>query len=57
MGRSYIDWSILEVLSPTYEDELLQIKDVPLVKQPIDKINISGLMDDFVYKGHDGCDL
>ncbi|CAG0957700.1 2-oxoglutarate/2-oxoacid ferredoxin oxidoreductase subunit beta [Methanosarcinales archaeon] len=37
-----------EVLSPTYEDELPQIKDTPLVKQPIDKIDISGLMDDFV---------
>lgn len=37
-----------EVLSPTYEDELPQIKDTPLVKQPIDNIDISGLMDDFV---------
>jgi 2-oxoglutarate ferredoxin oxidoreductase subunit beta len=37
-----------EVLSPTYEDELPQIKDIPLVKQPLDKIDISGLMNDFV---------
>lgn len=36
------------VQSPTYEDELPQIKDVPLVKQGIDKIDISGLMEDFV---------
>jgi 2-oxoglutarate ferredoxin oxidoreductase subunit beta len=37
-----------KVLSPTYEDELPQIKDVPLVKQKIDNVDISGLMDDFV---------
>ena len=36
------------VQSPTYEDELPQIKDVPLVKQSIDNIDISGLMDDFM---------
>ncbi len=37
-----------EVLSPTYEDELPQIKEMPLVKQAIDNVDISGLMDDFV---------
>jgi len=37
-----------KVLQPTYEDELPQIKDKPLVKQPIDNIDIGGLMDDFV---------
>ncbi len=37
-----------KVLFPAYEDELPQIKDVPLVKQPIEKIDISSLMDDFV---------
>jgi 2-oxoglutarate ferredoxin oxidoreductase subunit beta len=29
-----------KVISPTYEDELPQITDVALVKQPIDKIDI-----------------
>lgn len=37
-----------EVLSPTYEDELPQIKEMPLVKQGIDKVDISKLMEDFV---------
>lgn len=37
-----------KVLQPTYEDELPQIKDTPLVKQPIDNVDIGGLMDDFV---------
>ena len=37
-----------KVLLPTYEDELPQIKEMALVKQPIDKIDIGGLMDDFV---------
>jgi len=37
-----------KVLSPTYEDELPQIKEMPLVKQGIDKVDISKLMEDFV---------
>jgi 2-oxoglutarate ferredoxin oxidoreductase subunit beta len=37
-----------KVLLPTYEDELPQIKDMPLVKQGIDKVDISKLMEDFV---------
>lgn len=36
------------VSEPTYEDELPQIKEVPLVKQSIDDIDISALMEDFV---------
>ncbi len=37
-----------KVVSPTYEDELPQIKEMPLVKQGIDNVDISKLMDDFV---------
>lgn len=37
-----------QVQSPTYEDELPQIKDTALVNQPIDAVDISALMDDFV---------
>ncbi|MDD5472702.1 MAG: thiamine pyrophosphate-dependent enzyme [Candidatus Methanoperedens sp.] len=37
-----------KVVSPTYEDELPQIKEMPLVKQGIDKVDISKLMEDFV---------
>jgi len=36
------------VSEPTYEDELPQIKDMPLVKQSIDDIDISALMEEFV---------
>ncbi len=36
------------VLSPVYEDELPQIKEAPLVKQGIDNVDISSLMDGFV---------
>ncbi len=36
------------VLSPVYEDELPQIKEAPLVKQKIDNVDISSLMDGFV---------
>lgn len=31
----------------TYEDELPQIKDVPLVHQPIDDVNINALIESF----------
>lgn len=37
-----------KVLLPTYEDELPQIKDTPLVKQNIDNIDVSDLMNDFI---------
>ncbi|MFZ2411594.1 MAG: 2-oxoacid ferredoxin oxidoreductase, partial [Candidatus Methanoperedens sp.] len=37
-----------KVLSPTYEDELPQIKEMPLVKQQIENADISKLMEDFV---------
>ncbi len=37
-----------KVVSPTYEDELPQIKEMPLVKQGIDNVDISKLMEDFV---------
>ncbi len=37
-----------KVTLPTYEDELPQIKEMPLVKQGIDKVDISRLMEDFV---------
>ncbi len=37
-----------KVVQPTYEDELPQIKEMPLVKQGIDNVDISRLMDDFV---------
>jgi 2-oxoglutarate ferredoxin oxidoreductase subunit beta len=37
-----------KVTSPTYEDELPQIKEMPLVKQVIDNVDISRLMEDFV---------
>ncbi len=33
---------------PAYEDELPQVKEMPLVKQKIDRVDISGLMDEFV---------
>lgn len=33
---------------PTYEDELPQIAETPLVKQRIEEINITALMDEFV---------
>ena len=36
------------VSEPTYEDELPQLKDMPLVKQSIDDIDISALMEEFV---------
>ncbi len=36
------------VLSPTYGDELPQIKEMPLVKQGIDDVDIGKLMEDFV---------
>jgi len=35
-------------IRPTYEDELPQIAEVPLVKQRIEEINITALMDEFV---------
>jgi len=37
-----------KVVLPTYEDELPQIKEMPLVKQGIDNIDISRLMEEFV---------
>ena len=37
-----------KVSEPTYEDELPQLKDMPLVKQSIDDIDISALMEEFV---------
>lgn len=37
-----------KVLVPTYEDELPQIKDAPLVRQSIENVDISRLMEDFV---------
>lgn len=37
-----------KVALPTYEDELPQIKEMPLVNQGIDKVDISKLMEDFV---------
>lgn len=37
-----------EVSEPTYEDELPQLRDMPLVKQSIDDIDISALMGDFI---------
>ena len=35
-------------LRPTYEDELPQIAEAPLVRQRIEEINITALMDEFV---------
>jgi len=35
-------------IRPTYEDELPQIAEVPLVEQRIEEINITALMDEFV---------
>ena len=47
-GEHILIGVLYKVPTPTYEDELPQIKEMTLVKQAIDKIDIGGLMDDFV---------
>lgn len=35
-------------IRPTYEDEIPQIAEIPLVKQSIDKVDISELMQELI---------
>jgi 2-oxoglutarate ferredoxin oxidoreductase subunit beta len=40
---------IYEQERPVYEDNLSQLKDLPLVKQPIEPTKIEKLLDEFSY--------